>query len=105
VEDIFGPKDQEGKPTPHFSLLHYSINLNPAVRHQIRRSVLCFCICLQLANHLSLLHGLRHLCRDLTDYMSTSELKIKGEGDEMEALKNKVTSPQLSRLCPYGSLN
>ena len=36
VEDILGPKGDDGvlKP-PCFSLLHYSVNLNPSLRQQI----------------------------------------------------------------------
>ena len=38
VEDVLGPvvsQDQVGERDPIWSLLHYSINLNPAMRQQI----------------------------------------------------------------------
>ena len=50
VEDILGPLGNDDEPIGCLSLLHYSINLNPALRQQIQA--------------------------DITGYMSQSELKL-----------------------------
>ena len=45
VEDVLGPvvsQDQVGERDPIWSLLHYSINLNPAMRQQIAADVESF---------------------------------------------------------------
>ena len=38
VEDVLGPLE-DGERAAHWSLLHYSINLNPALREQIATDV------------------------------------------------------------------
>ena len=62
VEDILGPLGKDGEPTECLSLLHYSINLNPALRRQIQA--------------------------DVVGYMSQSELKLVP--DEASAGARKV---------------
>jgi hypothetical protein len=39
VEDVLGPLPEEGERISHWSMLHYSINLNPALRQQISADV------------------------------------------------------------------
>ena len=41
VEDVLGPLVHDER-VPHWSLLHYSINLNPAMRQQIAADVESF---------------------------------------------------------------
>jgi hypothetical protein len=66
VEDILGPLGEDGEPIVCLSLLHYSINLNPALRRQIQA--------------------------DVVGYMSQSELKLVPDkasgtaGEVVEAL-------------------
>jgi len=82
VEDVLGPlvsQDQVGERDPIWSLLHYSINLNPAMRQQI--------------------------AADSERYVSSSELmRINEDGETVHPTSLSSLSKHFRRCCSFKSL-